>query len=71
MQPMSSIKRIGAFHFGSDEKDDPIGSLEVELQERPDLQWRDSLIVLPEGFNVRGGYYSMAPKPELSLPGNS
>jgi hypothetical protein len=62
---MSSIKKIGFFHFGSVEKNDPIRSFEVELQKEPGPQWRDSLIVLPEAFNVLKGYYSMGREPEL------
>jgi len=54
---MPSLKQIGFFHFGCPdaEKRDPIGSLEIALKNKPKL--KDSLIVLPEGFNVLGGYF--------------
>jgi hypothetical protein len=72
-QSMSSIGRVGFFHFGSDEKEDPIGALTSAIEKWfreqrsnpigaiPELT--DTLLVLPEGFNVLNGYY--APKPEL------
>jgi hypothetical protein len=70
---MSSIGRVGFFHFGSDEKEDPVGALTSAIEKWfreqrsnpigaiPELT--DTLLVLPEGFNVLNGYY--APKPEL------
>lgn len=56
----TSISRVGFFHFGSDEKRDPVGSLEIELNKGPELA--DSLIVLPEAFDARGGYYNLPVK---------
>jgi len=58
---MSSIERVGFFHFGADCKDDPLGSLVKNLAEYPDSETANSLIVLPEGFNVRGGFYVAEP----------
>jgi hypothetical protein len=58
---MSSIEQIGFFHFGSDKKDDPLGSLERMMTECPDSQTANSLLVLPEAFNVRGGFYTSNP----------
>jgi hypothetical protein len=46
---------VGVFHFGSDDKDDPIESLKVELR-KLDCDVSGWLIVLPEGFNVVGGH---------------
>jgi predicted amidohydrolase len=57
-----SIKRIGFFHFGSDAKTDPVGSLEAKLNSASDPKLRDTLLVLPEAFNVRGGFYSTLPE---------
>ena len=56
-----SIKQVGFFHFGGRTKQDPIGSLEVEIAKRPKLQLLDTLLVLPEAFNALGGYYSSTP----------
>jgi len=58
---MRPIRQVGFFHFGSMEKDDPVGSLEFEMAKYPEAQLRDSLLVLPEAFNARGGYYNAAP----------
>jgi len=57
-----SIKRIGFFHFGNFDKSSAVYSLERAL-DRTELKGRlnHSLIVLPEGFNVVGGYYSAVP----------
>jgi hypothetical protein len=66
---MSELKRVGFFHFGSDEKCDPLGSLEAEIKKQEKLELAGALLVLPEAFNVRGGYYSDRPqlgdKPQL------
>src|SRR5665213_3203996 len=54
-----SLNRVGFFHFGcaDKEKGDPVGCLETELGRRTGL--RNNLIVLPEAFNARGGYYGI------------
>jgi hypothetical protein len=50
------LARAGFFHFGSGEKGDPVRSLVTELDKQNYLE--DCLLVLPEAFNVPGGYYS-------------
>ena len=60
---MPSIKRIGFFHFGENNKADPVRSLEEEVARHSPSALKDSLIVLPEAFNARGGLYQ--PDPEL------
>jgi predicted amidohydrolase len=47
------LNRIGLFHFGINHKD-PIGELQSAMHAENDIS--DSLIVLPEGFNI-GKYY--------------
>src|ERR1035438_1979096 len=56
------ITRLGFFHFGSDEKADPVGSLEAIIAERPKSELEGTLLVLPEAFNTQGGYYSDRPQ---------
>src|ERR1035438_4642938 len=56
------ITRLGFFHLGSDEKDDPVGSLEAEIRKREESQLENTLLVLPEAFNTRGGYYIDRPQ---------
>jgi hypothetical protein len=63
---MSELKRVGFFHFGTYEKCDPVGSLEAEIKKRKKLELADTLLVLPEAFNVRGGYYNMSPELDLN-----
>jgi hypothetical protein len=55
------LKHVGFFHFGCPdyEKGDPVLSLEAELKNQANIS--DSLIVLPEAFNARGGYYRDPP----------
>ena len=53
------LSRIGFFHFGQGDKVDPVASLRKSLSS---LQARstslgDCLLVLPEAFNVLGGYF--------------
>ena len=62
---MTSIERVGFFHFGSDRKDDPVGSLEAKIAECAAHQTGNSLMVLPEAFNVRGGFYATDPALDL------
>ena len=56
---MEKLKKIGFFHFGENDKNDPISSLLKALAlfrtKSPELS--DCLLVLPEAFNVRGGYF--------------
>lgn len=56
---MTSIERVGFFHFGSDRKDNPVGSLAAKIAECAAHQTGNSLMVLPEAFNVRGGFYAI------------
>jgi predicted amidohydrolase len=59
---MPPIRRIGFFHFGGADKRSPVTSLEIALN-KTELEdsLENSLIVLPEGFNVLGGYYAPPP----------
>jgi len=52
---MNDLKAVGVFHFGNPDKSGPLGSLKETLATAPDPT--DTLIVLPEGFNVPGGFY--------------
>jgi hypothetical protein len=61
---MGNFRRVGAFHFGDPDKSCPARSLESVLEMESDLQ--NSLIVLPEGFNVSDGYYGgTGPTPSI------
>ena len=64
-----SIERIGYFHFGDRGKVDPTGSLDAALRnsESEGAKLKNSLIVLPETFNVKGGFYGRATDPETCL----
>jgi hypothetical protein len=55
-----SLQKVGFFHFGKrDSGADQIESLMEALQEASERQHLDdSLIVLPEAFNIRNGYCS-------------
>ena len=63
---MSDIHRVGVFHFASDFKGDPVGALGEALAkylEQEGLnevegarQLSESLLVIPEAFNLRLGY---------------
>ena len=51
------LKRLGYFHYGSEDRSKPIGSLEVAINEAcKHSEVKDSLIVLPEAFNLRVPY---------------
>src|SRR5260370_19403901 len=56
------IERIGFFHYGSDNKEDPIGSLReallLAIAASDPKNVRDCLIGLPEAFNIRRGYWN-------------
>jgi predicted amidohydrolase len=58
---MPLIKRVGFFHFGDKEKADPVRSLEEEVAKHSTSALKDSVIVLPEAFNARGGLYQSDP----------
>jgi hypothetical protein len=53
---MVNLQSVGAFHFGDPDQGCPVRSLECEL-EKVENDIENSLIVLPEGFNVPDGYY--------------
>ena len=53
---MGTLNKIGFFNFGEKAKDKPLDSLQNELSKHPGLS--DCLLVLPEAFNVKGGYLS-------------
>ena len=57
------FKRVGFFHFGHDH-DDPIGSLRKALEEAAEVS--DSLIVLPEAFNIGKKYRENGRDPDFS-----
>ncbi|MGA2182603.1 MAG: nitrilase-related carbon-nitrogen hydrolase [Bryobacteraceae bacterium] len=63
---MGNLKRIGFFHFGKQKKADPIDSLRKSLSTESSLS--DCLIVLPEAFNVPGGYLR-GDSPDVSVCG--
>lgn len=58
------FKHVGFFHFGHGHND-PIGSLSAALDEAADVS--DSLIVLPEAFNIRRKYREKRPTPNFGL----
>jgi len=52
---MTNLESVGVFHFGDSDQTCPAHSLECELERlRSDV--KNSLIVLPEAFNVPDGY---------------
>lgn len=57
---MGNLRRVGVFHFGKANPPDPIRSLTDELNKENRHNLEDCLIVLPEGFNIPGSYYSGA-----------
>jgi hypothetical protein len=54
------LQKIGFFHFGAEDKGQPVRSLiralEASISERGDRYLDDALIVLPEAFNIRTTY---------------
>lgn len=52
------VRQVGFFHFGNEDKSDPFGQLEyeMELARRDGSNFSDSLIVLPEAFNLGRDY---------------
>lgn len=53
--------KIGFFHFGN-YWNDPVGSLRCALKGHTPEEVRDSLIVLPEAFNIGQQYYDDSPE---------
>ena len=60
-----SVRNIAAFHFGDCNKLDPVRSLDEALKKIPADRLKETLLVLPEAFNVRNGYYK-TPQDEKS-----
>jgi hypothetical protein len=56
------IDKLGFFHFGN-YWDDPVGSLRCALKGHAPEEIRDSLIVLPEAFNIGQHYWGQSDKP--------
>lgn len=65
---MPKIKRLGFFHF-VEGHEDPIGRLGDALDEYSSAQLADSLIVLPEVFNLGRPYYPCTPKDSVAIVG--
>lgn len=56
------LQRIGFFHYGSADKAAPSDSLRASLKDASAGDLRDSLIVLPEAFNIVGEYHCTTSK---------
>ena len=70
-EPKSMLKALGFFHF-RENVEDPIGSLESELERkgaREDIS--GSLIVLPEAFNLGAPYYPPGYPKVTGTPGDA
>ena len=56
-----SIENIGFFHFGDEKKEDPLASFKtallVEIDKSEGKCLGNSLVVIPEAFNLIGGYW--------------
>jgi predicted amidohydrolase len=53
------LQRLGIFHFCGRDRSDPVGSLRASLIEASkDGDISGSLVVAPEAFNLRNGYWS-------------
>lgn len=63
MAPMPGIEKIGFFHFGHG-WDKPVPSLQCALEKHASDRIRNTLIVLPEGFNIGAEYRRTAPAPK-------
>jgi len=62
---MTNLESVGVFHFGDSDQTCPTQSLQYELEKRC-VDVKNSLIVLPEAFNVPDGYYLGAgPTPSI------
>ena len=59
-----AIKRIGFFHFGSDDKSDPILALQQSIRSQD--PGKNCLIVIPEAFNLRNSYYRREFDPSIA-----
>lgn len=64
---MPDFTKIGFFHFGSGDQSDPVGSLRASLLEASRTARLDeSLVVLPEAFNIKNGYLKGRFDPSIS-----
>lgn len=53
------LRKLGFFHFCGEDRSDPAGSLRASLLEAAkDEEISGSLVVTPEAFNLRNGYWS-------------
>ena len=53
------LRKLGFFHFCGEDRSDPAGSLRASLIEAAkDEDISGSLVVTPEAFNIRNGYWS-------------
>ena len=53
------LRKLGFFHFCGEDRSDPVGALRasfVEAATEEDIS--GSLVVTPEAFNIRGGYWN-------------
>jgi hypothetical protein len=50
------LQKIGFFHFANPDKSQPLASLKARLDERGKDDLKDSIVVLPEAFNLIGEY---------------
>ena len=50
------LQKIVFFHFANPEISQPLASLKARLDERGKGDLKDSLVVLPEAFNLKGEY---------------
>jgi hypothetical protein len=50
------LQKIGFFLFANPDKSQPLASLKARLNERGKGDLKDSLVVLPEAFNLTGEY---------------
>jgi predicted amidohydrolase len=62
-----TIERVGFFHF-VESYSDPLGELTKCLEKHPPEAARNSLIVLPEGFNLGRKYGSCVDEPTAKKP---
>jgi hypothetical protein len=53
------LRKLGFFHFCGEDRSDPVGSLRASLIEAAmEADISGSLIVTPEAFNIKGGYWN-------------
>jgi hypothetical protein len=54
--PVANIDRVGVFHFGRRNLGGPIEQLTHTIDQFPPTRLLNSLLVLPEAFNIDGEY---------------